>query len=131
MKNLVSAKRLTVGTQLQFITLDTSRTGECSIAVAQETRLCSLHLAKGTGARILISINFTYAKSCNRNVISGWEEGVQGMKEGGQRRLVVPSELGYGRKGRAPVIPPNTVRSRIFQPISFPTFLKLVSDADL
>eukprot|EP00297_Palpitomonas_bilix_P016364 CAMPEP_0113915556 /NCGR_PEP_ID=MMETSP0780_2-20120614/31337_1 /TAXON_ID=652834 /ORGANISM="Palpitomonas bilix" /LENGTH=118 /DNA_ID=CAMNT_0000914217 /DNA_START=54 /DNA_END=410 /DNA_ORIENTATION=+ /assembly_acc=CAM_ASM_000599 len=33
---------------------------------------------------------FTLGKG---NVISGWEEGVQGMKEGGQRRLVVPSEL--------------------------------------
>lgn len=41
------------------------------------------------------------------HVIRGWDEGVQGMKEGGQRTLVIPSEMGYGDRSAGGVIPPN------------------------
>ncbi len=40
-------------------------------------------------------------------VIQGWDEGVQGMKEGGQRTLIIPSEMGYGPRGAGADIPPN------------------------
>jgi FKBP-type peptidyl-prolyl cis-trans isomerase FkpA len=40
-------------------------------------------------------------------VIRGWDEGVAGMKVGGQRTLTIPATMGYGARGAGGVIPPN------------------------
>jgi FKBP-type peptidyl-prolyl cis-trans isomerase len=53
---------------------------------------------------------FTLGK---KEVMDGWEEGLQGMKVGGTRVLTIPSELAYGPQGAGNLIPPNA--TLIFQ----------------
>ena len=50
--------------------------------------------------------HFTFPLGAGR-VIKGWDKGVQGMKVGGQRTLIIPSSMGYGSRGAGGVIPPN------------------------
>ena len=50
--------------------------------------------------------HFTFPLGAGR-VIKGWDEGLQGMKVGGQRTLIIPSSMGYGSRGAGGVIPPN------------------------
>ncbi len=49
---------------------------------------------------------FTFTLNAGQ-VISGWEKGVRGMKVGEQRRLVIPAEFAYGKRGVPGAIPPD------------------------
>ena len=58
------------------------------------------------GSRFDAGTNFRFTLGAG-DVIKGWDRGIVGMRVGGRRKLVVPSKLGYGKKGSAPEIPPN------------------------
>ena len=58
------------------------------------------------GAQFDTSNNFSFQLGVGR-VIAGWDQGVVGMKVGGQRRLVIPPNLGYGSQ-MVGSIPPNS-----------------------
>lgn len=59
----------------------------------------------GKGAPFDSGTGFAFTVGTGQ-VIAGWDRGVPGMRVGGQRRLVIPAELGYGSRGSGP-IPPN------------------------
>ncbi|OEU14848.1 peptidyl-prolyl cis-trans isomerase, partial [Fragilariopsis cylindrus CCMP1102] len=52
--------------------------------------------------------NFTFVLGAG-DVIKGWDQGIQNMKVGHKRKLIVPSQLGYGKRGCKPDIPPNSI----------------------
>lgn len=85
---------------------------EGSGAVAAAGQTVSVHytgwLTDGTKFDSSKDRNEPFEFSLGRGmVIRGWDEGVQGMKVGGKRKLTIPAELGYGARGAGGVIPPN------------------------
>lgn len=76
--------------------------------------ICWLYDAKAPdhhGAKIDSSYDngrpLSFALGANE-VVDGMEAGVRGMKAGGKRTVLVPSRMGYGRRGSPPDVPPNS-----------------------
>ncbi|HJR39584.1 MAG TPA: FKBP-type peptidyl-prolyl cis-trans isomerase [Nocardioidaceae bacterium] len=86
-------------------------TGDGAEAIAGKT--VSVHyvgVAHSTGEEFDASYNRGEPLSFRLGtgqVISGWDQGVQGMKVGGRRQLVIPPHLGYGDRGAGGVIKPG------------------------
>jgi peptidylprolyl isomerase len=96
------------------------------------TKLVTKDLVPGTGQTVksgqTVTVNYVgvlyktgkeFDSSWSRNqpstfpltpggVISGWVQGIPGMKVGGRRELIIPAGLAYGKTGRPPTIPPNS-----------------------
>ena len=100
-------KEVTTSSGLQYIDL-TVGTG----ATAQAGQTVTAHYTGWleNGKKFDSSVDrgqpFSFPLGAGR-VIKGWDEGVQGMKVGGKRKLIIPSNLGYGARGAGGVIPPN------------------------
>ena len=100
-------KEVTTSSGLQYIDLNVG-TG----APAQAGQTVRVHYTGWleNGKKFDSSIDrgqpFSFPLGAGR-VIKGWDEGVQGMKVGGKRKLIIPSNLGYGTRGAGGVIPPN------------------------
>jgi FKBP-type peptidyl-prolyl cis-trans isomerase FkpA len=100
-------KEVTTSSGLQYIDLKVG-TG----ATAQDGQTVSVHYTGWleNGKKFDSSVDrgqpFSFPLGAGR-VIKGWDEGVKGMKVGGKRKLIIPSNLGYGARGAGGVIPPN------------------------
>jgi len=75
------------------------------VTVAYTAWLYDSSKTDGKGAQF-DSNNYTFTLGTGQ-VIKGWDQGVVGMRVGGQRRLVIPPDLAYGSAGSSGVIPPN------------------------
>jgi FKBP-type peptidyl-prolyl cis-trans isomerase FkpA len=100
-------KEVTTSSGLQYIDLIVG-TG----ATAQAGQTVTVHYTGWleNGKKFDSSVDrgqpFSFPLGAGR-VIKGWDEGVQGMKVGGKRKFIIPSNLGYGARGAGGVIPPN------------------------
>jgi FKBP-type peptidyl-prolyl cis-trans isomerase len=106
-ENRPEGKEVTTSSGLQYVDLKAG-TG----ATAQAGQTVTVHYTGWleNGKKFDSSVDrgqpFSFPLGAGR-VIKGWDEGVQGMKVGGKRKLIIPSALGYGARGAGGAIPPH------------------------
>jgi FKBP-type peptidyl-prolyl cis-trans isomerase len=100
----VDSKRGKGGLQIDDVVVGTGKTAKAGdvVVVHYTGRLKNGEMFDSSVGKQPFS--FTLGRG---EVIKGWDEGVAGMKEGGKRKLIIPSELGYGARGAGADIPPN------------------------
>ena len=76
------------------------------VTVAYTGWLYDTGRAEGKGSQFDSSTSFGFTIGAGQ-VIAGWDQGVPGMRVGGQRRLVLPPNLAYGSRSPGAGIPPN------------------------
>lgn len=106
-----TANRVTTASGLQYVDLSVGNGAEAvagkSVSVHYTGWLDdSGNKGKKFDSSVDRGVPFTFPLGAGR-VIRGWDEGVAGMKVGGQRTLYIPSELGYGASGAGGLIPPG------------------------
>jgi FKBP-type peptidyl-prolyl cis-trans isomerase len=100
-------KEITTSSGLQYVELVV---GSGATAKAGQTVTVHYSGSLENGKKFDSSLDrgqpFSFPLGAGR-VIKGWDEGVQGMKVGGKRKLIIPSNLGYGARGAGDAIPPH------------------------
>jgi peptidyl-prolyl cis-trans isomerase A (cyclophilin A) len=91
---------------LRYI-IEKEGTGKMPVATDQVTVHYTGYLLNGTKFDSSVDRGQPATFGLNQ-VIKGWTEGLQLMKEGGKTKFIIPSELGYGANGYPPVIPANS-----------------------
>ncbi len=66
------------------------------------------------------SRNQPFQADLSGGVIEGWQQGIPGMKVGGERELIIPPSLGYGAEGSPPTIAPNETLIFVVDVVSVP-----------
>ncbi len=95
----------TTASGLRYV-VEKEGTGKSPVATDQVTVHYTGYLLNGTKFDSSVDRGEPATFPLNQ-VIKGWTEGLQLMKEGGKTKFIIPSELGYGANGAGGVIPPN------------------------
>jgi peptidylprolyl isomerase len=104
---LEAAQYTTTGSGLKYYDLELGKGTEASVGKSAIVHYTGW-LTNGTMFDSSLSSGETFVFQVGAGeVIKGWDEGVQGMRVGGRRQLLVPANLGYGARSVGGVIPPN------------------------